>query len=78
MPVCFRSARSATALARNAAVDAIITIDEHGIIASANPATARLFGYSEPELKGKNISMLMPEPWRSEHDDYLSRYLQTG
>jgi len=62
----------------NTAVDAIITIDEHGIIASANPATARLFGYSEPELKGKNISMLMPEPWRSEHDDYLSRYLQTG
>ncbi len=62
----------------NTAVDAIITIDEHGIIASANPATARLFGYSEPELQGNNISMLMPEPWRSEHNDYLARYLQTG
>ena len=62
----------------NTAVDAIITIDDQGIIASANPATMRMFGYAESELTGRNISMLMPNPYRSEHDSYIARYLQTG
>lgn len=62
----------------NTAVDAIITIDESGIIVSSNPATTRMFGYTEQELLDQNISMLMPQPWRSEHNGYLARYLQTG
>ncbi|MES2295537.1 MAG: PAS domain S-box protein [Pseudomonadota bacterium] len=60
------------------AVDAIVTIDERGLIESSNPATAALFGYTEQELIGKNISMLMPEPHRTMHDSYLARYLQTN
>ncbi len=61
-----------------AAVDAIITIDQRGNIESANPATERMFGYSERELIGRNVSMLMPEPYRSQHDTYLKQYLKTG
>ena len=61
-----------------AAVDAIVTIDDRGNIESANPATERMFGFSEGELLGHNVSILMPEPYRSEHDRYLSQYLKTG
>jgi PAS domain S-box-containing protein len=60
------------------AVDAIITIDEHGIIDSANPATERLFGYDRTELIGKNVKLLMPQPYREEHDEYVHNYLRTG
>ena len=62
----------------DAAIDAIVTIDQHGIIDSINPATLRMFGYSENELLGCNISMLMPSPDRERHDGYLQRYLMTG
>ena len=61
----------------DAAIDAIITIDAKGIIESANPTTEQMFGYREAELIGCNISMLMPAPYRDEHDGYLQRYLQT-
>jgi PAS domain S-box-containing protein len=60
------------------AVDAIVTIDERGIIERANPATESLFGYTEAELAGKNVSILMPSPYRERHDGYLAHYLQTG
>ncbi|MBM4070044.1 MAG: response regulator [Planctomycetes bacterium] len=60
------------------AVDAIITIDERGLIESINPATERLFGYSAPELLGQNVNVLMPPPYRDEHDSYLQNYLTTG
>ncbi|MEY3174566.1 MAG: Sensor protein FixL [Planctomycetota bacterium] len=62
----------------NTAVDSIITIDSQCLIASVNPATTRMFGYDERELLGRNISMLMPEPWASQHDEYIRRYLETG
>jgi PAS domain S-box-containing protein len=60
------------------AVDAIITIDEHGALERLNPAAERMFGYREDEVAGRNISMLMPEPHRSAHDGYLAHYLATG
>jgi two-component system sensor kinase FixL len=58
--------------------DAMIVIDEHGIMQFFSNAAARQFGYSESEAIGKNISALMPEPDRSRHDGYLARYLKTG
>jgi two-component system sensor kinase FixL len=60
------------------AVDAIISIDERGLIQLVNPAAEHLFGYSAQELIGKNVSMLMPSPYREEHDAYLARYVSTG
>ncbi|HEV7518488.1 MAG TPA: PAS domain S-box protein, partial [Thermoanaerobaculia bacterium] len=62
----------------DAAVDGIVLIDTAGSIQSANPSVERMFGYPPEELLGKNVKMLMPEPWREEHDDYLARYQATG
>lgn len=62
----------------NTVLDALITIDKTGIIQGYNPAAARLFGYTAEEAIGQNVSMLMPEPYRSSHDQYLHNYLTTG
>lgn len=58
--------------------DAMVVIDPHGIILSFSLAAQRMFGYSEAEVLGENVSMLMPSPDRERHDSYLSRYHRTG
>jgi diguanylate cyclase (GGDEF)-like protein/PAS domain S-box-containing protein len=58
--------------------DAIIMIDEGGLIESANAATSSMFGYEPSELLGQNVAMLMPEHHRSRHDTYISEHLRTG
>ena len=58
-------------------VDGPITIDRTGIIQSYNKACTRLFGYSPDEVLGQNVRILMPEPYRSGHDDYIAAYLET-
>ena len=62
----------------DSAADGIITIDEGGIVRSLNPAAVSLFGYEREDVTGKNVSILMPEPYASRHDHYLRRYLHTG
>ncbi len=59
-------------------MDGIITINELGAIQGFNPASEQIFGYTQQEVLGNNLKMLMPEPNRSAHDLYLSRYLHTG
>jgi two-component system, LuxR family, sensor kinase FixL len=60
------------------APDAIILIDERGIMESYSPAAERLFGYPPQDVLGQNVSMLMPSPYRERHDSYLDHYLRTG
>ena len=60
------------------AIDGIITIDNRGNVESINPAALELFGYQAEEVIGHNISMLMPEPDRGNHDGYLHNYQTTG
>ncbi len=62
----------------DAAVDGIIAIDHDGRVVEFNPAAQHLFGYSAEEVMGKDVSVLMPEPDRSQHAQYVEHYLETG
>lgn len=58
--------------------DAIMVIDDHGTLRSFSPASERLFGYTEREVVGQNVKMLMPSPHQQNHDAYLEKYRATG
>jgi PAS domain S-box-containing protein len=76
--IALRESEERTRAILENAVDAIITIDENGLIEDFNQAAIHLFGYEADELEGGNVSQLMPEPYRSEHDDYIRRYMKSG
>ena len=59
-------------------VDGIITLSEIGSIESVNAAAERMFGYTESEVAGRNVGMLMPEPYRSQHREFVSAHLRAG
>ena len=62
----------------NTTTDGIISIDDRGVIDTFNAAAQLTFGYAPAEVIGKNVSMLMPDPDRNMHDQYIARYLKTG
>ncbi|MFH2130787.1 MAG: PAS domain S-box protein, partial [bacterium] len=74
----FRQSDSRVHAIMNSVVDGIITISQKGLIESFNPGAEKIFGYPKEETIGRNINMLMPEPYKSEHDQYLRNYLNTG
>ncbi len=62
----------------DAAVDAIVVMDDRGHVMAFNSAAERMFGYRAVDVVGQPVSMLMPEPYRSEHQDYVERYIRTS
>ncbi len=70
--------RSLIATVLDTVVDGLITIDRQGVVQSYNKACTTLFGYAPEEILGHNVRILMPEPYHSEHDRYLSAYVETN
>ncbi len=66
------------AVVLSTAVDGIMIINAEGLVEVYNPACAKLFGYDAGEVIGRNVKMLMPAPYREEHDGYMRNYLETG
>lgn len=58
--------------------DALVVIDEKGIMEAFSPSAERMFGYTAAEAIGQNVKILMPSPYQERHDGYLSHYLETG
>ncbi|MDH1444016.1 PAS domain S-box protein [Pseudomonas sp. GD03721] len=59
-------------------IDAIVTIDESGLIETFNPAAERIFGYGKADVVGQNVKLLMPERYREQHDSFLFAYRESG
>lgn len=76
--LALREAEMRTRAILDTVVDGIITIGESGVIESFNRAAERIFGYEASEVIGNNVAMLMPSPYREEHDGYLENYRRTG
>ena len=77
MPVASKNGAFLAAVVTGA-LDGIVSIDEAGIILSFNPAAAAMFNYTPQEVIGQNVRVLMPEPYRGNHNSYLSNYLLSG
>ncbi|MEO5363450.1 MAG: EAL domain-containing protein [Magnetococcus sp. DMHC-8] len=73
-----RHSEATTRAVLETAVNSIIIMDANKIVRMFNPAAERLFGYAASEVLGHNVQMLMPSPFREEHDSYVNRYLDTG
>ena len=78
MAARFQESESRSSAVMESMVDGVITIDSQGKIGSFNKAAEKIFGYTVAEVIGNNVKMLMPEPYRSEHDGYLRNYIATG
>ncbi len=73
-----RDAEARTRAIIDTAADGIVTINDQGLIQAFNPSAERIFGYRASEVLGRNVRVLMPPPYREEHDAHLARYLLTG
>ena len=73
-----RDSEARTRAVIDGVADAIVTIDEHGIIQALNVAATAMFGYSADELLGRDVTLLVPEPHHELHRGYIERYLRTG
>lgn len=78
MEIALRASEDRARAVLDTTVDGIITMDERCIIQSYNRAAEAIFGYTADEVVGQNVSMLMPQPYRGEHDEYVRSYQETN